>query len=287
MSGRGTARVARSVLAGGVLALTGAGLWAGSSAAAAAGGAAVVDGGWWTSRPGAAANADGSLEVGRTPEGIQSLAAVHVSVPAGSAPVTLTLGTTNGQTTHVLWVCRTSSAFTATQAGAMAAAPTYGCAGHVVLSATATGFRADITSLVRPGVTGLAIVAQPDAGSLLPLPYTYVFHAQASSPTPATTTTSPPTTPTTAFPPPTSPPTTAPTAPATTLPPATTVPPPPTTAPADNTFGPPLGVNTGDAPSGEGKPWGRLLVLVPLCGLAGVGSVYGRRIVASRGLLAP
>jgi hypothetical protein len=65
------------------------------------------------------------------------------------------------------------------------------------------------------------------------------------------------------------------TTPTTAAPVATT-----TTAPSDDFALAPVKQDKGPP-----RPWIRLVVLVPLCAAIGVGSVYGRRLLANRGYL--
>lgn len=263
--------------------------------------ATVTETGWWTRRVGAAEQPAGGFEVAAGLQGEESVAALRVDVSGGTASAaTLVLAEAGGfgASGAALQVCATSDAWTAANPGAYADAPEASCDGAASLARDDAGqWTADVTALVAgalgggtvslvvapaPPATGLPIEAPFDVqlssaqlqvtdasgvgagfGSLPPTT-AYTFQPPAATPALPSTAFAPPVPPS-AFPPAALPPATivgAPAAPAT---------------PAVDAAAPTAGTFQPVASTGPGKPWGRLLWMVPLSAAVGAAATAARR----------
>lgn len=286
----------------------------GSSAARAS--AEVVRTSWWTSRSAAIATPPGGFEIAKTLDG-ESVAAVRIQTTGAVLPTQLALQEvpSPGAPAASLQLCPIPGDFADANGGPIAAAPVTRCATPVALT-RGVDFRwtADITRfLAADAATSFAIVPGPSATASAPFDpgfaavfsgATVVVEQPATTPstdggggTGSTSTTQATTTSTTAAsgspfptfgggPPPTA------IVPRPVPPPTFAPPPDPATTPT--TIAPPVQESTSeilDSPtaaagpisgsSGDGAPWGRLLVLIPLSAVVGAGSVYGKRFLAA------
>lgn len=286
----------------------------GSTSARAA--AQVVRTSWWTERSAAIATPPGGFEIARTLDGV-SVAAVRVQTTGTVLPTTLALQEVPGAASAgaSVQLCVVPGDFADASGGDFADAPATECASPTALT-RGVDFRwtADITSfLTADTAVSFAIVPGPSATGAAPFdPGFFVIFSGAAVVVqePTTTTSAAPgsgggdsttstqaTTTTTqagAAPFPTfggGPPPTA-IVPRPVPPPTLAPPPDPATTPT--TIAPPVGDSTSellDSPtaaagpisgrSGDGAPWIRLLVLVPVSAAAGLGTVYGKRLLAT------
>jgi hypothetical protein len=276
----------------------------------------VVRVGWWSQQPGAQPQGDGGFQVAEAAQQSQSVAAVEVSVGDAQSVTTATLKLTEGQSVNAdnagLDVCSTFSGWKDANPGAWADQPRSDCSGavHLKRDAASTSWTGDVSKLVQPGaVTDLMIVpvSQPVGGVVDPGFQVTIAKAELSAD--GTTSSSstgafaapgsdssfnaPPSdsgtssfsapadsSPSAAFGPsssgtgfdasvPASPPASA--APALPAPSAAASPSPAAPAPA---------LGSGSlAASGVGhhaRPWGRLILFVPLAALVGLGAAAAR-----------
>jgi hypothetical protein len=237
--------------------------------------------GWWTSRPGALPRGPNKLEIAHDLTGNASIAALRFTIAEQPAKVILIL---NEETTAVfasssaLRVCPTAAAWTATDGGALAAAPAGDCAkGQLDLARDATFARwtGDIGPLLAANTVdgSAAVVITPvpvktfgliDVGFVLPfgsaqvlVPSTGAAPPSVTVPTPTTLSSN----------------TGAPRAASTS---GTGLAPRPNAAPVITAVieSTPTTVEAALPPvligsAGDTKPWGRLLWLVPLSAAGG------------------
>lgn len=275
--------------------------------------------GWWSQRPGAAAAPAGGFEVANGLGRDQSIAALRMAGGDEPASAVLVLDESGGraQDAATLRVCTVVDEWAAANPGPFGDAPGFDCATAVPLERDAgtMTWRGEVADLLTGGATSLMVV--PDAGGdALPVNAGYEISFSAarlevtSVPDPAPAPAAP--APSSSGPTPTAavgaaPPGPGPNASGTTFAvPNTFVDPPPSVpqpaaptaatatevaapAPVDALAGgtgtsplPQLPVDTADGQAGSGPPWGRLLVLVPLCAGAGVAAAYGRRALSAR-----
>ena len=256
--------------------------------------------GWWTQRPGAAPRTDGGIEVAASLRGDESVAAIRIDeLPGGGTPTQLVL-TEAPSTTGIaaLKACRATSAWEPADGGAFESQPTADCATAVEvvsdgagewtvdLGPLLNGATADVVLLpdppeVVPGLpgigftiafTGIDVVTSSGAAPPLPAPVTTAV-AVAPRPSPSP---SPAASPVRPSPVPAGVPTTvagvgndgsggslgSPVAPGATVP----------------------ALMFDLASNAEERPWGRLLLLVPLSVAAGFGAAAARNAARERGL---
>lgn len=259
--------------------------------------------GWWSQNPGAAEQPDGGFQVASLAGQPVSVAALRFAPPSGVTSARLTLQEADGgfvTPASTIQVCRTTEPWEPANPGAYEDAPTPDCAAAVPMTrdAEALVWSAEVASLLPTlgGEATLMIVPGETAGGGSPLDpgYSVSFTEAALAITAAPGTTVGPATTLYTAPPPSSggggssftPP--GPAIPQTTIAPTT-----PDTAPGDadpatgEAFQPPS-LSGGAEPGGGGgadQPWERLLFLVPLSALIGVGAMYGKRTLAQRGVL--
>lgn len=260
--------------------------------------------GWWSQAPGAASQPDGGFQVAALAGQPVSVAALRFSTPSGVTSATLTLQEADGgfvTPASSVQVCKTTDPWEPANPGAYEDAPTPDCSAGSLMTrdAAALVWSADVASLLPTlgGESSLMIVPGETAGGGSPLDpgYSVTFTAAALAVTAAPgTTVGPATTLYTAPPTPSggggggSPSFTPPGA----VTPTTLAPTTPDTAPADDApatgeaFQPP-GLAGGATPGGGGddQPWERLLFLVPISAILGIGTVYGKRVLAQRGIV--
>jgi hypothetical protein len=279
---------------------------------AATGIAGALDGdpptnvGWWSQDPTAAAAPEGGFKVAGVAGQPVSVAAIRVSTPSGVTSATRSLPEADGgfvTPATALQVCKTTDPWEPANPGAYDDAPTPDCAAPVALTrdADALVWSADVGPLLPSlgGEGSLMIVPSETAGGGSPLDpgFSVTFSGAALAIAAAPGTTMP--TATTLY--------TAPapsggtssgsgsgsfSAPGPVTPAAPAAPTTPDTAPADadqqsgEAFTPPA-LAGGATPGGGGadQPWERLLLLVPLSAAAGVGTVYGRKLLERRGVI--
>lgn len=258
----------------------------------------VVGVGWWTDRVLAQEKGEGGFEVARTLDG-SSVAAATVDAGGGavtSATITLTeveAGSVRADA-GVVDVCE-GGPFVAADPGELADAPVTECTGGVALERADDGtWTGDITALVGPTTSFLAIVPGPVPDDATPLDPGFVLEFEAPvvalTVTPADDETTPPAPVDTVAPPDFSSPTPSPDFEFTPTPspsfddpapsaPVTTVAPPVDESTSESTeiAGPQLNTAPISGGSGDAKPWIRLLILVPLSVVAGAAAVFGRR----------
>jgi hypothetical protein len=279
---------------------------------ASAGIAAALDGdppsnvGWWSSEPGASAQPEGGFMVSAIGGSATSVAAVRFSTPSGVVSANLSLQEASGgfvTPATALEVCVTTDPWQPANPGAMADAPKPDCTNKIDLTRDQASlvWSADVSSLMPTlgGEPSLMIVPgeTPGGGSPLDPGFRIVFSEAklALVSAPGTTSPSPPAsggTPTDFSDPGSSAsydpgsaggsisgigavtPTTA--APAATS----------TTIKQAEAFSPPQ-LAKGASPGGGGadQPWWRLLFLVPISALIGVGTVFARRVLQQRGVV--
>lgn len=261
--------------------------------------------GWWSDRPTAQAQGDGGFEIAPALDGT-SVAAIAQAVPSGqvqSAALTLTESGGLNQASGSVIACA-SGGFAAADPGPIEEAPATECPSGVTLTRSDDGvWSGDVSSLVNGAATAIALVPGPAPADAGPLDagFTAQFSGAdltvsvAAAPTtqaPVTTAFTPPTTSggSTFTPPPaTSAPTGGsftPSAPVTTAAPAPVADAPATTvAPAVDAqtsesldvAGPQIAAGPISGGSGDGKPWIRLLLLIPLSAGVGAAAVYGKQ----------
>jgi len=290
----------RLLVLGAALALASAATFAGAPRAAAAP-ATVVESGWWTSQPGAAPVPGGGFQVANGIDGPQSVAALRLRKDAGSGPVTLVLtpstSSVNQDAAAKLRACPVRGDWSPANPGPASAAPSFDCTTSIPIAKDAAGtWSADVSALLAGAAEGqpVSLMVLPVGTELfagLQLPFQITFQG-ASVPEPAG---APPPVPATsggssgAFVPPAvvpsrpvfgtpvaSRPTTA--APAT----GATAPATPTNAAAPAS---PPAIRLTAGGGGNGKPWGRLVFLVPLSALGGLAVALARHTLRERGVL--
>lgn len=248
--------------------------------------------GWWTRRPGAAPRGDGDIELAADLQGEASVAAVRV--PAGALRLVLTEDGAAPEGT-AFRACPATTPWVPADGGAWDARPQADCdAGAVDAVRGASGQwtvelgTLDATDLVlvpvrRDVVPGLA-VGFTAAFSTLDVVTSAPTGSGSSTPRPAPAPSTGTATP--VAPPPTRVPSVAVPAPNSPL-----VPPAPAPAPVDappqETAAPGPGTSVPTPMfdfqrTADDRPWGRLLVLVPLSALAGLAAAGGRNIAWGR-----
>lgn len=146
-------------------------------------GAAVTGVGWWTRRPGASAQPAGGFEVAVGLDGPESVAAVRVAVGGGLARVVLVLAEREGflHEQAVLRVCPAADGWSPANPGPFDRAPAADCSRQVALTRNAiqASWTADVSSLLPPeGTASLAVL--PVRGGLALDPGFQVRFAGAS-----------------------------------------------------------------------------------------------------------
>jgi len=266
--------------------------------------ASVIEVGWWTSEPGASPAPAGGFQVANGVQGPQSIAAIRMMKESDPGAVKLQLtpasGAVNADAGAALQICPIVADWKAANPGAAGDAPKYDCATKVDVTKDAGGtWSADVSALLSSAAEGapvsMMVVPAPSAVGSVPVPFQINFSAaavaapagtpagaaQGSSPFSAPQPSSAPSvagarpsiTPSTPHPV---------TAPAPAAPTNTTA--PPSTAPANQQASAPT-VHIATAGRGRGKPWGRLLYLVPLSAIGGLAVALGRKVVSERGLV--
>lgn len=274
-----------------------------------AAGVTVEEVGWWSSQPTAFAQPEEGFQVAAGPQGdTQSVAAIRITIAATEVHelqvhLVEASGGAIGTELGTLRVCTTTTPWTAANPGKLADAPVADCTSAATLTRTTDGsWLGDLTHLAPEGGT-VSLVVQPLYQPPVPVGPGMIVTIAAGE-FAATGSSSPSTTDTTfqadggavdpsttdlygsfgggdftgdfgtgsfeAAPPAVgeeSPPTTAPPAPA---------------PEGDDDFA----LEPVASDDGNSKPWGRLLVLVPLCAGFGVASAQVRRRLAATGLVA-
>lgn len=284
--------------------LAGVAWWAAAGpSAGSALSASVAKVGWWSQQPGAQPQPDGGFQVTNGPSGALSVAAIDVVIGDGtdiSASLTLAEGSSVGSDRAGLIVCTTSSSWSAANPGAWGDQPSSDCSRAVTMTrdAASVSWKANISGFVHGGqTTSLMIVpaAQPVGG--LVDPGWQVSITKASVTADGTTasdtfTTEPAFTETTTLGSSSGPSPSA--APLPSFTPDTAVQPAPlsTATPAAPPAAPPAAAAApvpSEAFSGSGvvrragrehKPWGRLLVFVPIAAAVGLGAAAAKRQLA-------
>lgn len=271
-----------------------------------AAGVTVDEVGWWSSQPTALAQPEKGFQVAAGPQGdTQSVAAIRITIAATEVDelqvhLVEASGGAIGTELGTMRVCTTTAPWTAANPGKLADAPIADCTVSATLTRTTDGsWLGDLTGLAPDGGT-VSLVIQPVYQPPVPVgPGMIVtiaageFAATRSS-APSTTDTvapdgggvDPSTTDlygsfgggdftgdfgTGAFE--VTPPTTESS--------PTTAPPAPAVEDVDDFALEPVASD-----GGESRPWGRLLVLVPLCAGFGAASVQARRRLAAAGVIA-
>ena len=264
--------------------------------------------GWWTSQPGAAEAPENGFEVAAFAGEPVSVAALRFTVEGSPTSATLTLTEAEGATVTpatALQACTTADPWEPEDPGAMADAPKADCTNGVDLTRdeAAKTWSGDVGALlaggsvmVVPGETAgggapldpgfrlqlteaaLAVTAAPDiSGSPAFAEPSGGGGSSSFSPSPSSSgsfsTPAAPLGSVDAAPPP------APDAGTT----ATTVAGGESSAEGEEVAF--EGFAEGAAPVGGGKPWARLLLLVPLAAVGGLASVYGKKLLAQRGMV--
>ena len=256
--------------------------------------------GWWTQRPGAAPLGDGAIEIAASVRGEESIAAVRVdALPGGAVPARLVLTEAAPPTGEAAFrACPATSPWDPADGGDFGARPTSDCATAVDAVADGAGtWTIDLALLLAGGSTA-DVVLVPNAPELLPglpagLGFTISFSGidvvASSSAAPSTTATPRPAP--VAAPEPARPPAS----------PAPAVRPSPVPAGVPTTVAGVGNDGTGGslgspvapgatvpsimfdlASDSERRPWGRLLLLVPLSAAAGFGAVATRNAARAR-----
>jgi hypothetical protein len=274
-----------------------------SGVAAALDGDSPQNTGWWSSEPGASAQSGNGFQVSAIGGTATSVAAVRFSTPSGITSAKLSLQEASGgfvTPATSLQACITMDQWQPANPGAMADAPKADCSQAVALTRDATSlvWSGDVAALMPTagGTPSLMIVpgATPNGGSPLDPGFRITFSdaklavvsapgttASASSDqvdfsTPSGASSYNPSTsggsisgigavtPTTA-------------APVTTT---------SSTIKQTEAFSAPA-LTKGASPgrSSKRQPWARLLFLIPLSAAVGVASVYGKRLLAERGVV--
>lgn len=265
----------------------------------------ITDVGWWSRRPGAAAQPPAYFEVASGLQGDESVAALRVPLAGAVLSATIDLAESGGvaQQTAALKICTTNAPWSPANPGAFADAPKADCGASVEPKRDASGrWGADITGLLASaGSSGSATlmvmpVPKPVGGLVDPgfnIQFTpAVVRAEfgsssmaasnstgarapstassGSSPYPSLGVTAAPVVPPRGV-------VTASGSPATTVPAATS-----STRPGQLAASFDIGVRTPG--SGQPKPWGRLIWLVPLSAAGGIGAALARRRLAVTGI---
>ena len=259
--------------------------------------------GWWTQRPGAAPLGGGQIELASSLRGEESVAAVRIdALPGGATPSRLVLTEAAAPTGDVAFrACPATSPWEPADGGPFEARPTADCATAVDAVADGSGsWTIDLAPLLTDAGTA-DVVLVPNSPELLPglggLGFTVAFSGidvaaassatQAPLPAPVTTAVAAPAVPTPSPSPAASPvrpspvpagvPTTvlgvgndgsggslaAPVAPGATVP----------------------SIRFDLASDGEQRPWGRLLLLVPLSAATGIAAAAVRNAELTRSLV--
>lgn len=273
-----------------------------------AAGVTVEEVGWWSSQPTALAQPDKGFQVAAGPQGdTQSVAAIRITIAAAAVDelrvhLQEASGGAIGAELGTLRVCTTTAPWTAANPGPLADAPVADCSASATLTRTTDGaWLGDLTALAPDGGT-VSLVIQPVYQPPVPVGPGMIVTIAAGE-FAATGSSAPTTTDTTVdvggggvepttdlygsfgdgdfsgdfgsgsfdVPPP------VPVG----QPPTTTAPPDPTSE-GDEDFA----LEPVASEGGGSKPWGRLLVLVPLCAGFGVASVQVRRRFAGFGMVA-
>ena len=274
-------------------------------------GVTVEEVGWWSSQPTALAQPDNGFQVAAGPQGdAQSVAAIRITIDAthvDDLQVHLVEGDGGAVGTEFgsLRVCTTTAPWTAANPGALADAPVADCTSAATLTRTTDGsWLGDLTALAPDGGT-VSLVIQPQYQPPVPVGPGMIVTISAGE-FAATGSSAPSTTETTAgsfgggdtgpgtsedlygsfgggdfsgdfgtgsyvVPPPVG----GDDGSGSTVPPTST---PTTTVDDDFALEP---VASG---GGESRPWGRLVLLVPLSAGFGVASVRARRLLALRAI---
>lgn len=256
--------------------------------------------GWWTQRPGAAPLGPGAFEIAAGLQGETSVAAVRATVALGSNSPRLVLTEASAAPDGTAFRgCRARAPWEPADAGAWDDRPAADCADAVDAVRVGAGeWSIDLAPLLAGGTT-IDIVLVPAPVAAVPglggsVGFTATFSAaevEATPPTTATTirpsggTSGPSARPSSSAgsplpgPRPAPSPSTGSAAPTTT---ATTAAAPPTTAAGGPgvTIAAPIFESSGGRD--DDRPWGRLLLLVPLSAVAGLAAAASRNTVRRR-----
>jgi hypothetical protein len=264
---------------------------AGWQPAHAAGTAEVTAVAWWSQRLFAEPLPEGGFEVANGLGGAESVAALHVEVDGDvrSARLTVTEAGGVGQDVAPVAVCRTDAQWSPVNPGAWPERPTENCDRRVILTRAEDGtWSGDVGTLLGDGSTSLVLLPDPDPA--VPSFFNVQFSGAslaASGGGSVTTTTdaAPPTTSGSSGSPVASPPRgpspVVPSAPRPQVATTTTVAAPPTTAATGSTPTTAFTPRAVSASAGDGRPWGRLVLYVPICAAIAFAVAYGRSALAA------
>ena len=261
--------------------------------------------GWWTRRPAAQPADTGNFEVAAGVQGDESIAALRVLIHGEVTKATLVLAELDAPLSSVtpgkLQVCTTNVPWLVVDAGKWDDAPKADCGRSIELKrevdAGGTGsWRADVTSLLAaPSLSETSLMILPLADGSAVLPPTYYIKMSAHIEAEGTPDITTPAVKPVAVASPSSPsspsrPAVSPSRPATpgiTPSPAATAAPGPTPTPTSTVGTTPtsqprrFAVASSHTPS---KPWGKLVLLIPLAAIFGAAYAGAQRYVAERRL---
>lgn len=252
--------------------------------------------GWWTRRPGAQPTKNSTFEVAAGIQGEESVAALRVLIRGTVTKATIVLTEADAPfssvTTPALKVCPTNAPWLVADGGAYADAPKPDCSQSVDLSRKvnvdmAGIWSGDVTNLLAGARSEISLMVVPVPDKSSPIPQTYYLRLAARITTEGTPDVEPKASPSTTAPragvtsgggtstPASRAPTTpGPAATAATTP--STAAPPTTAATAESTTNVPKRL-TVTVPK-EHKPWGKLVVLIPLAIIGAALYTGGRKL---------
>lgn len=245
-----------------------------------------VDGvAWWSRQPGAAAQPAGGFQLAYGVDGAESEAAMRVTVPQVSGlKATLVLAESSSSiaaSDAAARVCTTTATWPAANPGPYAQAPKADCTHTATLKRGTGQWTADVTTLLTPGATS-NLVIEPVAGRSPTYTVTITKASVSGQGTAAPADTVPVSTP------PAAGAAAVPTATTTTEAPTPGAAAAPLPSPTPTTTSPP----TAAQPQGSGiiasptftpnithhhRPWGRLILFVPVAAALGFGAASLRR----------
>jgi hypothetical protein len=281
-------RLARFSMLAALLAMMG---WWAASAQSTVDLVAIDKAGWWTRRPAAQPVGPGNFEVAAGVQGEESIAALRVLIHGEITKATLVLAELDAPLAPVapgaLQVCTTSVPWLYVDGGAYADAPKADCSHAIPLTrqvdASGVGsWTADVTQPVGGARSETTLMILPVIDSTAVVPPTYFIKMSAHVAAEGTPDVKAPAV--VAAPPPVSPAVNRPSAPRPTATPAPTAA-APAAAPATTATTTPTSQPRRFAPvssNAPSKPWGKLVLLIPLATIFGAAYTAAQRYATDR-----